>query len=112
MLARPQLIILSAGLALTMGIFVAVLIYTGRHSANSFGAPMKILPFTVEGGAEFAPSFSPDGRQVAYAKWDSAGNFTANIYVKLVGGNDPLRLTKDPGGHVASRGLPMARMSV
>jgi len=95
--ARPRLIILSAGLVLTLGIFVAMLIYAGRHSADSPGAPMKVLPFTVEGGAEFAPSFSADGRQVAYAKWDGTGNFTANIYVKLVGGNDPLRLTKDPG---------------
>jgi Tol biopolymer transport system component/DNA-binding winged helix-turn-helix (wHTH) protein len=93
----PRLVILSTGLALAVGILVAMLIYAGRYSANSSAAPMKVLPFTVESGAEFAPSFSPDGRQVAYATWDGAGNFTANVYVKLVGGNDPLRLTKDPG---------------
>jgi len=94
---RPRLVLLSAGLALTLGILVAALIYGGRYSPHSSAVTMKVLPFTVEDGAEFAPSFSPDGRQVAYAKWDVAGNFTANIYVKLVLGSDPLRLTKDAG---------------
>jgi Tol biopolymer transport system component/DNA-binding winged helix-turn-helix (wHTH) protein len=96
-LARSRVVILFAGFALAVGILLTTLIYEGRFSPYSSGAPMKVLPFTVEVGAEFAPSFSPDGRQVAFAKWDVPGNFTANIYTKLVGGSNPLRLTKDTG---------------
>jgi serine/threonine protein kinase len=54
------------------------------------------LPLTTLPGSEEGPSFSPDGRQVAYRgdqnkQWD--------IYVKLIGGGPPLRLTSDAGTH-------------
>jgi len=44
---------------------------------------------------EVSPSFSPDGNHVAFAWWDeSRRNF--DIFVKMVGGGDPVRLTRDP----------------
>ena len=54
-------------------------------------APLTTLP-----GSEEGPSFSPDGSQVAYRgnqnkQWD--------IYLKLIGGGPPLKLTSDAGIH-------------
>ena len=50
-------------------------------------------PFTGALGNETKPAFSPDGRQIAYA-WDGGGETRErSIYVRLVGGGNPLRLT-------------------
>ena len=56
----------------------------------------ETIPLTTLPGSEEGPSFSPDGSQVAFRgdqnkQWD--------IYVKLVGGGPPLRLTSDAGAH-------------
>jgi eukaryotic-like serine/threonine-protein kinase len=53
-------------------------------------------PLTTLTGSEEGPSFSPDGSQVAFRgnqnkQWD--------IYVNLIGGGPPLRLTSDLGTH-------------
>jgi Tol biopolymer transport system component len=53
-----------------------------------------VSPFTTFTGQEKRPAFSPDGRQVAFI-WDEGSG--AKLFVKLVGGSDPLRLTTDPG---------------
>jgi Tol biopolymer transport system component len=42
-----------------------------------------------------APSFSPDGTQIAFA-WDNKERGSYDIYVKLIGAGDPIRLTSDP----------------
>jgi serine/threonine protein kinase len=52
------------------------------------------VPLTADPGEEDAPSFSPDGNQVAF-HW-TRGQEAPDIYVKLIGGGPPLRLTKDP----------------
>ena len=59
--------------------------------------PAKVVPFTTDPGAEMHPSFSPDGRQAAYVKWDGQTNFDANVYVKLIGGNQELQITHGSG---------------
>ncbi len=54
----------------------------------------KVAPFSVLPGREDMPAFSPDGKQIAFV-WnggDEAGNF--DVYVKLVGAGEPVRLTK------------------
>ncbi len=64
-------------------------------------APVPI-PLTSYRGAEVAPSFSPDGNYIAFA-WDRSeiyrhegGEGNSDIYVKLIGSGDPVRLTRDP----------------
>ncbi len=55
----------------------------------------RIMPFAGLSGREESPSFSPDGKQIAFV-WnggDEAGNF--DVYVKLVGSGEPIRLTKN-----------------
>lgn len=66
--------------------------FTGRRDIA-----FEPIPLTTLQGSEEAPSFSPDGSQVAYRgnqhkQWD--------IYVKVIGGGGPpLRLTSDGGVH-------------
>lgn len=53
----------------------------------------KIAPFSGLPGRENSPAFSPDGNQMVFS-WDGGienGNF--DIYVKLIGAGEPVRLT-------------------
>jgi Tol biopolymer transport system component/DNA-binding winged helix-turn-helix (wHTH) protein len=90
--------------ALLLAVLSIAWIYRARASGHLFALsvlgsspPMRVLPFTADPGGQSDPSFSPDGRQVAFVKWDAEVNFNADVYVKLIGGNQPLRLTQDPG---------------
>jgi Tol biopolymer transport system component/DNA-binding winged helix-turn-helix (wHTH) protein len=54
------------------------------------------LPLTSDRGFQNAPSFSPDGNQVAF-EWDGEAQDNFDIYVKgLSVDSTPLRLTSDP----------------
>jgi Tol biopolymer transport system component len=58
--------------------------------------PVKITPFTSDGGQKKSPRFSPDGEKVAY-QWAGPAGDNWDIYVKALGvGTRPLRLTKHP----------------
>jgi eukaryotic-like serine/threonine-protein kinase len=46
-------------------------------------------------GTEASPSFSPDGKQVAFS-WDGGSGANEDIYVVIVGSDTPVPLTKDP----------------
>src|SRR5882757_3155209 len=58
--------------------------------------PVTLRPLTANPGIEVDPSFSPDGRQIAYA-WDGGAGGNLNIYIKLLDEGAPLRLTNDAG---------------
>jgi len=69
-------------------------VWWGRASGPEIA--FEPAPLTTLAGSEEGPSFSPDASQVAFRgdqnkQWD--------IYVKLIGGGPPLRLTSDPGIH-------------
>jgi eukaryotic-like serine/threonine-protein kinase len=56
--------------------------------------PVRIVPFTADGGLKFAPRLSPDRERVAYS-WTGPGNDNWDVYVKAIGhGTRPLRLTE------------------
>jgi Tol biopolymer transport system component len=58
--------------------------------------PLKITPFTADGGTKQGPQLSPDGEKVAYA-WTGPAGDNWDIYVKALGvGAKPLRLTEHP----------------
>ena len=81
--------------AVTLAIAGAALHYVSRRSnSESSLPPMRTLPFTSLPGQESAPTFSPDGNQVAFIWNDEQGN--EDLYVKLVGAGTPLRLTTSP----------------
>jgi Tol biopolymer transport system component len=55
----------------------------------------KVVPVTAYPGLEQYPSFSPDGKQVAFT-WNGEKQDRFDVYVKLLGPGPPLRLTHDP----------------
>jgi Tol biopolymer transport system component len=64
-----------------------------REPGREPAAPIRIVPFTADGGFKFAPRLSPDGERVAY-NWYDPGQDTWHVYVKGLGrGTRPLRLT-------------------
>ena len=94
-----------SALLLFLGALVVVGLFLERRPwfrvfssfATSPPQPMRVVPLATDPGAEFDPSFSPDGKQVAFVKWDGSANPTADVYVKLIGANQPLQLTHGNG---------------
>jgi Tol biopolymer transport system component/DNA-binding winged helix-turn-helix (wHTH) protein len=66
------------------------------HSSQASAPPLRVVPFTTSPGAEFAPSFSPDGKQIAFV-WDRLDGKPADLYVKFIGAEEPLRLSHSTG---------------
>src|SRR5213593_2047210 len=66
---------------------------TGLHQAN---VPQLVSVARLTHDPEFSesPTWSPDGSLLAFAS-DRSGNF--EIYVRRVGGDEPVNVTKDPG---------------
>jgi len=54
-----------------------------------------VEPLTSFSGNQRSPSFSPDGRQVAFA-WAGPNGNTLHIYIQSLDGSSPRRLTNDP----------------
>lgn len=69
--------------------------YSRNQSAHS-GAPLKVTPLTSSPSIERNPALSPDGKQVAYV-WTGEKGDNPDLYVKLIGAGEPLRLTNTPG---------------
>jgi Tol biopolymer transport system component len=72
---------------------VAVLLWRFTVRSTPKDVPVPI-PLTSYHGSVTSPSFSPDGNQVAFA-WRPSEQRNANIYAKLIGVDEPLRLTRD-----------------
>jgi Tol biopolymer transport system component/DNA-binding winged helix-turn-helix (wHTH) protein len=95
MLRKSRRIPVWAAIALT------VLAVTGLAAWRFWPKPSKPavsppVPLTTYRGNEDAPSFSPDGNQVAF-QWDSEKQDNLDIYVKTLGPDaTPLRLTNNP----------------
>jgi Tol biopolymer transport system component/DNA-binding winged helix-turn-helix (wHTH) protein len=103
-----------------LGLFAVTLIplWQLRKAPISPVPPMRIVPLTALNGSEYGGTFSPDGRQLAFA-WNGElppgesvrtwvqGNW--DIYVKLVGGVEVRRLTTDPGLDLAPVWSPDGR---
>ena len=83
--AVSAVLIVSAGVGLTRRV-------TSHLSQFNVLDP---VPLTSDLGSEIEPTFSPDGNQVAYA-WDGPTESKWDVYVKMVGSDSPLRLTRSP----------------
>ena len=73
----------------------AFAVYQGYFSPKQTKVVLasKIAPFSGLPGRENSPAFSPDGKQIVFS-WDGGienGNF--DVYVKLIGAGEPIRLT-------------------
>jgi serine/threonine protein kinase len=72
-------------------------------------APTLILTrLTSDSGLTTDPALSPDGKLLTYAS-DRSGEGHLDIYVRQVGGGEPLRLTRGPGD---KRGPAFSRRKV
>jgi len=75
------------------------------------GAPLpppRLVPLTTFTGTEEYPTFSPDGKHVAFS-WDGEKGDNFDIYVKRVGSATALRLTSDPARDIFPAWSPDGR---
>src|SRR5262245_43107196 len=76
-------------LGLTLGLAIWAMFF--RSPKVSQTPLLNIVPFTSFPGRETQAAFSPDGNQVAFV-WDGGKGDNQDIYVKLIGAGQPLRL--------------------
>ena len=73
--------------------------HTAQPPASSAFPNMRISQLTSLPGNYGSPGFSPDGKQIAFV-WDGEHRGRGDLYVQLVGGGKPLRLTHTSTGFV------------
>jgi len=76
-----------------------------RQGDRPSGPPPRVVPLTSYQGSETWPSFSPDGRQVAFS-WNGPNRDNRHIYVKVIGETGALRITGDPADDVCPAWSP------
>jgi len=88
-----SLLVVCACLALALAISGYFLAQRWLHSSQPTTAQRKLWQLTFEPGLETDPSWSPDGRFVAYAS-DQSGNF--DIWVRSIGEGNSVQVTSSP----------------
>jgi Tol biopolymer transport system component/DNA-binding winged helix-turn-helix (wHTH) protein len=92
---RKRWLIASAAIVLT--IMGAGLGLWFADSANRSGEnPLIPVPFTSYPGFQTMPSISPEGTRVAFA-WQQPDKQNTELFVKLIGGGEPVRLSNAGG---------------
>ena len=77
---------------ITMSALTLFFLYYVHRFESKTPQPM-VSPAVTAVGEKYGPSLSPDGEQLAFA-WNSGDGPYFSIYVKLVGTEEPTRLTK------------------
>lgn len=90
---RYQWLALAAVILAVAATGVAVAIYT-RPTPVATPAQRTLTRLTFDSGLQRGPTWSPDGRFIAYGS-DRGGKF--DIWVQQVGGIHPVKITKRPG---------------
>jgi Tol biopolymer transport system component len=84
----------AAAVALAAIAVVAVIGWRFLRVKSNPAPAMRIVPL-VSYGDETFPALSPDGNQVAFI-WNGEHQDNYDLYIKLIDGGTPLRLTTDP----------------
>lgn len=94
----PARVLLTIAGLLLLGVVGGGWLYRRPHaSGRQAGAPLvDIRPITDFADSAVAPALSPDGRMLAFIRGDSAFLTPDQIYVKMLPGGEPRRLTHDP----------------
>jgi Tol biopolymer transport system component/DNA-binding winged helix-turn-helix (wHTH) protein len=100
--------VVMATLALAITVGTSIWIWGKRPLREPGPSALIAAPLTTYPGRQSFPSFSPDGNQIAFA-WTEAEQHNANIYVKLIGTENLLRLTNDPANDYAPAWSPDGR---
>jgi Tol biopolymer transport system component/DNA-binding winged helix-turn-helix (wHTH) protein len=96
-LSVAALIVLTACLLIYRATSSRATSQTGSSIARTASSKMRIVPLTNLPGDASDPAFSPDGQQVAFI-WNAETPEKYELYVQLVGGEKPLRLTHTRSG--------------
>ena len=72
---------------------LALFFFNYRHFFGSKAARPVVIPAVTNIGEKFTPSLSPDGQHLAFA-WNGGAGTAFSLYVKVVGAEESLRLTK------------------
>lgn len=95
---RNRVAATAAAVALAVGLgslAVSAFLWKRRPSAPAALAPVSQVPYSTLDGFQQDPTFSPDGRQVAF-NWNGPDQKNFDIYVSSGPGEPPHRLTTDP----------------
>ena len=96
--------------AVVVALLVAgVGVYLLRTRPQAQPETLAINPFTTFPGFEIAPSFSPDGNQIAFSWFGFEKEFQFDLYVKQVGQERAVQLTHHPATFLASAWSPDGR---
>jgi Tol biopolymer transport system component/DNA-binding winged helix-turn-helix (wHTH) protein len=90
---RSISLLVVCALALALAISGYFLVQRWLHSSQPATAQRKLWQLTFEPGLETDPSWSPDGRFVAYSS-DQSGNF--DIWVRSIGEGNSVQVTSSP----------------
>ena len=85
----------SAALALSVAAYLALRPDRSGTESPSELPQLRAVALTTLPGQELYPSFSSDGKQVAFS-WNGTKQDNFDIYVQMIGAGAPLRLTRDP----------------
>jgi serine/threonine protein kinase len=104
----PRRVSLAVGTAAVASVAIATVWYVFgvRTPPAMVSAPLTSYP-----GYERHPSFSPDGRQVAFS-WNGEKQDNYDVYVVLTSGGSPLRLTTNFAPDIAPAWSPDGRYSL
>jgi eukaryotic-like serine/threonine-protein kinase len=86
----------------------AALSYIGLRISHDSRPPILATPLTMYYGHAQSPALSPDGKMVAFM-WDGEHQDNFDIYVKVIGSGEPLRLTSNPRPEVTPLWSPDGR---
>jgi Tol biopolymer transport system component len=92
-------------------VVLALVVVTGwlfRRGPSKPQAAPEVVPLTSYAGFEAFPSFSPDGNQVVFS-WNGEKQDNFDIYIKLIGSSNYVRLTTDPADDVSPAFSPDGR---
>jgi Tol biopolymer transport system component/DNA-binding winged helix-turn-helix (wHTH) protein len=104
LLRHGTLLLITAGLLLSLGIGVYVLLHRPRQLSEQ----LKIVPFTSYPGFEGIASFSPDGNQIVFP-WHRGEMFIGDLYLKQIGSEHALRLTNHEAKFIVPAWSPDGR---
>lgn len=90
---RSSLILLTI-LGIVIVAAVSFVIYQNIFAQKSRAIlTSRVVPFSGLTGKENYPAFSPDGRQMAFSWNGGSESMNFDLYIKIIGAGDPVRLT-------------------
>lgn len=104
--SRKILFAAAAGLSAILLVVATAWMFSNRAVIRA-PSGRQIVPFTSLPGQEIAPTFSPDGSQIAFA-WngEAAAGHQFDLYVKSLGSERLLRLTQQPSNWITPAWSP------